>query len=88
MNNETKWWPYRLACIFLYGSLPGIKNPSPGFVVVVLPELCSYLKVPSMRLREYIKECERLGILQDVELSRGIATFKVVQSDIFLDKED
>lgn len=72
-----KYWPYKLVCIFLYGDAPGVIPMGEQYFSIQLPEFCGWTKVQSSRMRVYLQECERLGMIEDLRLARGLATFRI-----------
>jgi DNA-binding transcriptional regulator GbsR (MarR family) len=74
-----KSWPYKLTCYFLYGSLPGVIYPTPGVVNLTLSEICKHLNIPHSRLRIYLTEMQRIGIIEKLTLTRGHATFSFIK---------
>lgn len=80
MNNTDKWWAYKLQCILLYGEHPCLSYPLPDYVHINTAELCSWQKTTTHRMRNYFKDCERLGMLEDLKFTRGFVSCKTVQS--------
>lgn len=78
-NNMNKTWPFKLMCTFLYGhGTPGVSWMQPGYAAIRMPELCTWLKMPNTRVREHIRTLEEWGMIEDLNLTRGLATFRVV----------
>ena len=79
----TKFWPYRIVCYMLYGDLPWMDKLGSGYIVVDTARCCAETGIPPNRLREYLREAERLLMLESVEFSRGIAKVWVSKPLIF-----
>ena len=76
--NFSKTWPFKFQCMWEHGLVPGMTVVAPGFINLLLPDFCTWLRLPNHRVREHIQECARLGMIKDLKLTRGIASFRLV----------
>ncbi len=69
---KEKWWPYKIVCLMLYGSQDYIDRPEPGYVHLTLPNMCKELGISDVTLRNYLKYCAEVGMIDDLKLVRGL----------------
>jgi len=74
-----KFWSYRLVCYMLYGDLPYIDKLAPGYFVLDTAACCKANNIPPSRLREYLRDAERLLMIDELHLTRGIARIKLAK---------
>lgn len=78
MDNREQWWPYKVQCVLMYGEHPSITYPLPGYVHINTVELCHFLGIPGVRLRRYLETAQELDMIEDLKVTRGFISLKVV----------
>ncbi len=70
-------------CMILYGVHDCMSQPIPGHLHIDSVGMCKWMNVSSVRLRRYLKECQRLGMLADLKFTKGSYFAKVVPTEFF-----
>ena len=78
MNNTDTWWVYKLYVLVAHGAHSSITYPLPGYIQVVSSDFCAWQKIPSVRFRKYLQKCEDLGLIEDLQMTRGFVSAKIV----------
>jgi hypothetical protein len=79
MDSRIKWWPYRIACTLLYGHHKSITYPIPGYIHVTTADLAAFLGISTHNLREYLKMCEELGMIDELKVTKGFCMVKMAE---------
>jgi hypothetical protein len=77
IKKYTKFWPYRIMCILLYGTSPNVTYAG-SQVNIALGPFATELGMAYVKLRHYLEECEALGMVTDMKFHKNLCTARIL----------
>ena len=76
-NRDRKLIPYKLGIFLLYGFSAGLERVTASDIVIDTSAVANHLNITNARLREYLADLTRLGVIDDLHLGHGYARIQL-----------
>ena len=80
---DRKLHPYRVGILLLYGHIAGLERVTPTDIVLETSSVANHLGLSNARLREYIADLHRYGVIDEFSMGHGFVKLSLTPPEGF-----